>query len=392
MKQKLIAKSTRILDAFENYVLYTVYEGAQYFILKYIIERYGFKFDIYNPMDIKNFNEYLEKMSIKNVKVLNKESRFERKSKFKIAKIEKDTYIALWFKGTYSLTFNELFLDNFNESETRLIVYVFGKKSKKYAKDIENLLDNRNNLRVFNVNGASSSSRHSDDENRVEFNVSVSDFFPRPMDTLFFDDDIKDRIIDHINKFNSNADIYSSRNLLYKTGILLYGNPGTGKTSLANAISKYTNCNLVVVDINTFNKLDTAELTATLNADNNRYIVLLEDIDTIFDSLDRKARTSENERKVINKLLQLLDSNTSPNNVIFIATTNYYDRLDEAIKRPGRFDIKLEVKPISKKETVIKMCKSFDLDDDSIKDILENNTLPINQSTLQSEILRRIKL
>lgn len=53
--------------------------------------------------------------------------------------------------------------------------------------------------------------------------------------------------------------------------------------------------------------------------------------------------------------------------------------------------VRLHIKPIYKKETAIEMCKSFKLSDEAVEDILANNALPISQSSLQTEILRRIK-
>lgn len=56
----------------------------------------------------------------------------------------------------------------------------------------------------------------------------------------------------------------------------------------------------------------------------------------------------------IKQLLQFLDSSQSPNNVIFIATTNYIDRLDHALVRKGRFDLKIELDDFNK-DTARKM-------------------------------------
>ena len=45
-----------------------------------------------------------------------------------------------------------------------------------------------------------------------------------------------------------------------------------------------------------------------------------------------------------------MDSNTSPTDVIFIATTNHIERLDKAITREGRFDLKINVKGLLKND------------------------------------------
>ena len=78
-----------------------------------------------------------------------------------------------------------------------------------------------------------------------------------------------------------------------------------------------------------------------------------------------------------------------------MATTNYVDNLDEAVKRDGRFDLRVEVKELSAKR-IDAMCRSFDLNQKDIEDIRDTvvNKLglqTINQSRLQNLILKKIE-
>ena len=136
------------------------------------------------------------------------------------------------------------------------------------------------------------------------------------------------------------------------------------------------------------------------NDDYDEYVVLLEDIDTLFlnrDEVGGKADDSKSYNDIINQLLQFLDSNTSPNNVIFIATTNHLDRIDQALLRDGRFDLKVEVRGL-KKQDVHNMVESFGVSegytDSVIRDYQEavNNDNPslYNQSKLQNIIIKYI--
>lgn len=280
---------------------------------------------------------------------------------------------------------------------TYLYIYIFGKHMIKYAKELAYMVRNNNTeyLTNYKVTGSTRQKDHTgSDVSELAFNVISSDLHTRPIETLFFDDDASEKIINHLNKFLSNESIYKNRSLMYKTGILLYGAPGTGKSSLVTAIATYYNYDIISIDMGTFSSLDTNALVESINADNMKYIVLLEDIDAVVKSRTSKDADKE-DKSIINKLLQFLDSTSSPTNVIFVATTNYIDVLDEAITRDGRFDLKVEVKELSV-NNIDKMCKSFDLGSKDIEDIKDYvlNTLnkkTINQSKLQNIILEKMQ-
>ncbi len=311
-----------------------------------------------------------------------------------IIKLEKDTYAYINAgPSRYEKTNTEN--DRSENCPTYLYIYIFGKHMIKYAKELAYML--RNNTSEYLTNYKVSGSKKSSDDNsreQVAFNVISSDLHTRPLDTLFFDDNVSSKITDHVDKFLSNETIYKDRSLLYKTGILLYGAPGTGKSSLVTAIATKYNYDLISIDMGTFATLDTNALVESINADNSKYVVLLEDIDAVVKS--RTAKDADKEDKsIINKLLQLLDSTSSPTNVIFVATTNYVEVLDEAITRDGRFDLKVEVKELSV-NNIDKMCKSFDLKDSEIKEVKDHianelNLKSINQSRLQNIILKKIE-
>ena len=130
-------------------------------------------------------------------------------------------------------------------------------------------------------------------------------------------------------------------------------------------------------------------VTKAINSDNKPYVVLLEDIDCVIG--DRKSDDDSQTKKNVNKLLQFLDSASSPSNVIFIATTNHIEKLDEAIKRDGRFDIKVQITDFVR-STAEAMCRSFELKPAIIKEILDDNMVngKINPAKLQNLILKNL--
>ena len=268
------------------------------------------------------------------------------------------------------------------------VVYIFGRHYKKYVKELKEytVRIKPGTLYIYNVSGYRNSDTKSDSINSI-----VRDMHKRDLGTLFYDGKVKEIVCEHIDSFINNKDIYESRDLNHKTGILLYGEPGTGKTSLVTALATKYDYSIVVVDMATFDCLDVNVLTQCINADTSKFIVLLEDIDTLYTTLNREEGLDKDTKKVVNKLLQFLDSSSSPSDVIFIATTNNIDILDEAITRDGRFDLKIEVGPISK-ETAKEMAMSFGIDDaDADKLVAKVKKPKVNQAKFQNMILQYFK-
>lgn len=269
-----------------------------------------------------------------------------------------------------------------------LTIYIFGKKYKTYIEELKKFVFNHDesNLYIYDVKGTENERNGSS----VGINSVGRIMSKRDIDTLFFNDDIKERICSHIENFFKNKEIYEAKNLTYKTGILLYGAPGTGKSSLSIALATKYKYNVIVIDMTTFDKLDVTTLSTTINIDTDKYIILLEDIDTLFDTLDREDNVDKDDRKIINKMLQFLDSSSSPNDVIFIATTNHIEKLDSAITRAGRFDLKVEIGNIDH-ETARNMVNSFNVEPDDVEKIISKCNVKddgrINPAELQNEIL-----
>jgi len=228
----------------------------------------------------------------------------------------------------------------------------------------------------------------------------------RKLNTLFFQDNEIDKITNHINKFLNQKELYMKRGLLYKTGIILEGEPGTGKSSMVRALASEYHFNLVTIDLSTIRNINLINVAKSINADKSHkmYIVLLEDIDCIL-NLNRYSSNTDEEKNisderpeqiqndVINKLLNFLDGTDSPTNTIFIATTNFYSKLknskkalDKALVRAGRIDQVFHIAGIDKHNASL-MCSSFGLSTTEIDELLENEEFPINQSYLQGKIL-----
>jgi hypothetical protein len=305
---------------------------------------------------------------------------------------------------------------SFMQQETEdVYIYIFGRKSPKYWKELEEVQEkdstkDKGGL-IFNISKVQTNN----------YNITSMDLTKRSFDQLYFSHGEVDKIKDHLNKFQKTFEMYKSKQLSYKTGILLYGAPGTGKTSLAKAIATEYNRSIAAISVSTIADIDFAELATMINNDTiDTYIVLFEDIDTINNALserDTTKKTSGKKKKdyddddddyedeakpkrtrndVMNALMQFLDGVNSPNNVIFVATTNYVDTLDEAFTRSGRFDLKIEIEGL-KEEEATKFIKSFGLDDHKAKKVLEEyrNLYPddteYNQAKIQGITIKNME-
>jgi len=124
---------------------------------------------------------------------------------------------------------------------------------------------------------------------------------------------------------------------------LFYGPPGTGKSSLSLGISNYTKRD--ILSINMSKDITDSNIISLISNRAPKSIVLFEDIDCLLDDINRSEESKDKEVKIsLSCILNILDGIYTPNDVIFIITTNNLEKIDEAIKRKGRTDVLLEIK------------------------------------------------
>ncbi|MHA2363136.1 MAG: CDC48 family AAA ATPase [Candidatus Hodarchaeales archaeon] len=125
-------------------------------------------------------------------------------------------------------------------------------------------------------------------------------------------------------------------------GVLLHGPPGTGKTLLAKAVANESEANFVSIQgpeiMSKFYGESEAKLREIFkNAEKKSpSIIFIDEIDAI--ASKREELTGEVERRVVAQILSLMDGMSTRGNVIVIGATNRPDAIDEALRRPGRFD------------------------------------------------------
>ena len=130
-------------------------------------------------------------------------------------------------------------------------------------------------------------------------------------------------------------------------GVLLYGPPGTGKTLLAKAVANESGANFLSIQgpeiMNKYYGESEAHLRQKFEEaeTNSPSIIFIDEIDSIASKRDETQ--GEVERRVVAQLLTLMDGLQSRGQVIVIAATNRPDSIDQALRRPGRFDREIEI-------------------------------------------------
>jgi len=169
----------------------------------------------------------------------------------------------------------------------------------------------------------------------------------RKINTVFLDVDTKNTVMKYIEDFIAKEDWYIDNGLSYQTGILLYGPPGCGKTSLIKAIASKIDREIYVLNASKLAHIEPALLNLPKNS-----IVLIEDIDTENATKDRSNISKSKNEKTrgvfahanLSDILNSIDGLIANHGRILIATTNHKDNLDKALIRDGRFDLKIELK------------------------------------------------
>ena len=169
----------------------------------------------------------------------------------------------------------------------------------------------------------------------------------RDMDTLYLPD--KKRVIQSIDSFHNKEEYYRSLGIPYKMNFLLDGIPGSGKTTLIQAIaSKY---NMGICVLNNFNQLDDDSfIEAILHMPKNT-ILCIEEIETV--------QLHQHKNIGFHTILNFLDGHYSKHNCITFITTNSKTQIDKRIIRPGRIDMTVKFKHSQKEQVQEMFCKFY---------------------------------
>ncbi|TFK53837.1 P-loop containing nucleoside triphosphate hydrolase protein [Heliocybe sulcata] len=206
----------------------------------------------------------------------------------------------------------------------------------------------------------------------------------RPMSSIVLNPGVKEMLLDDTKDFLKSEKWYADRGIPFRRGYLLYGVPGSGKSSLIHSIAGELMLDIYVVSLSS-SWINDSTLTTLMGRVPARCIVLLEDLDAAFtrsvtrdststgtpdkdkkdsnnnasnnqddgNSLDSSGRRRKDQLSDVNTLslsglLNALDGVAAAEGRLLFATTNHLERLDPALSRPGRMDVWIEFKNASK--------------------------------------------
>ena len=200
----------------------------------------------------------------------------------------------------------------------------------------------------------------------------------RTFDNVFFEQ--RENVKNHVNFFLTRRDWYEKKGIPYTLGFLFHGPPGTGKTSSVKAIANTARRHIINVqlseiktkaqlrhlffneEIHVFNGSTTERYTIPVH----ERLYVIEDIDAMGDAVLRRewkkpepvvekpkkgddawmAAVEEDTKEPIDLsfLLNLLDGTLESNGRIIAISSNFPERIDRALIRPGRIDMIIHFK------------------------------------------------
>ncbi|KAJ7770303.1 P-loop containing nucleoside triphosphate hydrolase protein [Mycena maculata] len=175
----------------------------------------------------------------------------------------------------------------------------------------------------------------------------------RPLSSIILPDGVVDSIMTDAQEFLSTENWYIEAGIPHRRGYLLHGPPGSGKTSTIYALAGALNLEIYSLSLAS-NFVDDSFLQRAASSIPKHGLFLIEDIDCAFSAREDEDTDDEGDRRpppaakrgrssvTLSGLLNVIDGVGSEEGKLFFATTNYIDRLDAALLRPGRIDHKIE--------------------------------------------------
>lgn len=303
-----------------------LYEGILIFLNKIC----QLKTDISELITVYKNNHYID--------VLNKENHIF------LPQLEQDNIYSCMYKDVDILVHETKGKDNYVASRSKIII------NKKHlhldldTEDNELLTEMFNDVYKFMQN----------DYKQIECDFIThyifndyqewekNDFYQkRNIETLYLPQHTKTELFDDVYNFYNNEDIckfYQKMKIPQTRIYLLYGYPGTGKTTTSFVIASKLNLNICSLDFT--NKIDDLVLRKSIKNIPEKSLFLIEDIDHLF--VPQKSHDDTRHSITFSGLLNILDGICKVKKLIIIITCNRIDVLDKTLLRRIDYSVKFE--------------------------------------------------
>lgn len=164
---------------------------------------------------------------------------------------------------------------------------------------------------------------------------------PRFIDSVILKGNQAVEILEGLRWFRDNPEWYGARGVPWRRGVLLEGPPGGGKSSLVHAIASELQMDVYVLALN--GEYNDQTLNRSMGMVGPNSILLIEDVDCAFHGRQAQSDTGQAGRASFSGLLNVLDGLSAGVGRIVFMTTNHPEKLDPAVMRPGRVDLKVHV-------------------------------------------------
>jgi cell division protease FtsH len=167
-----------------------------------------------------------------------------------------------------------------------------------------------------------------------------------------------------IARYLKSPDVYEKIGANFPRGVVLYGDPGTGKTLLAKALAGESGANFIATNGSEFGSMFVGVSTLKIKRLFAKAramapcVLFIDEIDAVGGKRMNEGSAAAREMSsTLNQLLVQMDGFENNNGVIVVAATNRLDSLDPALLRSGRFDRRIQVgKPnLKEREQILKI-------------------------------------
>jgi chaperone BCS1 len=177
-------------------------------------------------------------------------------------------------------------------------------------------------------------------------------------------------LMDDAENFVNSKEWYGEQGIPWRRGYLFFGKPGNGKSSIITEIAKKIRYDVCFLSLSG-NEVTDSKLISMMSEAGSRSIIVIEEIDTVFDKREKTDDAGVTNTLTFGGLLNVLDGVVARDGRIVVMTTNHPEKLDAALCRPGRVDKRLEFQNASQ-DQITNMVDRF-FPDSAHKDIIANH-------------------